>query len=119
MFNKLQTSTKDSEKIVLNRLEGPGAMVFNKFMFQINRMNIISGTPDQLCSRWKLTTWEFRKGIEELKKNNIIRKYTAKEYMINPDIVYNGDDRQYYIIKTMWDNQTSSGLKSNELCVRK
>ena len=34
------------------------------------------------------------------------------EYMLNPDIMFNGNDRQYFIVKHMWDTQTSTGLRT-------
>jgi hypothetical protein len=111
MFNKIQTDTSESEDLVKSKISGSAAAVLVKFMFSVNKINMVKGTPDILCKQWKITPWEFKCGIKDLKKQNLIRKYTAKEYMLNPDISYNGDDKRYYIIKHMWDKQTSIGLR--------
>jgi len=92
-------------------LEAPGAKLFARFVFNINKQNIVKGTPETIIKSTNITAWEFKVGIKELKRYNIIRKYTAKEYMLNPDVSYNGDDRRYYVLKHMWDTQTTTGLK--------
>jgi len=55
---------------------------------------------------------DFHRGLRVLKKSDFIRKYTKKEYMLNPDVMFNGNDKQYFIVKHMWDTQTSRGLRT-------
>lgn len=111
MFNKLQTGTAESAQLVSQRLEGVAAIVLIKMQLTVNRCNIAQGTPAYLSKMWGMTIGEFTLGMRALKKVDIIRKYTKAEYMINPAIVYNGTDQQYYVVKHMWDTQTSRGLR--------
>lgn len=111
MFNKLQQNSIEADTLRNGKLSGPAAVVFVKILFNVNQNNIIRGTPENIIQDAKITHWAFRKGIKNLKEKNIIRKYTAKEYMLNPDVSFNGDDKRYYILKHMWETQTSTGLK--------
>jgi hypothetical protein len=112
MFNKLQTGTAESERLVSQRLEGVAAIVLIKLQLTVNRFNMVKGQPAYLSRMWGMTIGEFTLGIRALKRYDMIRKYTKTEYMLNPAIMYNGQESQYYIVKHMWDNQTSRGLKS-------
>ena len=114
MFNKLKQDTIEADTLRNGKLGGPAAIVFVKMLFSVNQNNIVQGTPEEITRDAKMTDWEFKLGIKNLKKKNIIRKYTAKEYMLNPDISYNGPDARYYILKHMWDTQTTSGLKDGK-----
>ena len=72
---------------------------------------MVVGTPKTICQKSGMSLHDFHRGLRTLKKSDFIRKYTKKEYMLNPDVMFNGNDRQYFIIKHMWDTQTSKGLR--------
>tara|TARA_R110002020_G_scaffold399216_2_gene609080 strand:+ start:279 stop:500 length:222 start_codon:yes stop_codon:yes gene_type:complete len=72
---------------------------------------MVIGTPEKIAEMAGITLRDFSVGVRALKKCDLIRKYTKKEYMLNPDVMFNGNDKQYFIIKHMWDTQTSKGLR--------
>jgi len=106
MFNKLVTDSKEAERIRGIPMVNAAGTVLLKFMFLANRYNIIRGTPDQLIDKMGVSRWDFTHGVRALKKDDLIRKYTKREYMINPSVLFNGDDKQFYVVKHMWDTQT-------------
>ena len=111
MFNKLQLGTQPAAMLSKARLNKAGALVLLKMMYHINRVNIVEGTPADVAKMAGVTIGDFHVGVRSLKQTDFIRKYTKKEYMLNPDIMFNGNDRQYFIVKHMWDTQTSKGLR--------
>jgi hypothetical protein len=111
MFNKLQLGTQPATFLAKAKLNRAGALVLLKLMYHINRMNMIVGTPQEVAKTSGITIGDFHVGVRALKKLDFIRKYTKKEYMLNPDIMFNGNDKQYFIVKHMWDTQTSRGLR--------
>ncbi len=111
MFNKLQVDTKEAAYINRQLSEKTAALVLLKMMYQANKFNIIRGNPKGISEYFGIGIGDFHLGIRKLKKIDFIRKYTKHEYMLNPDVSFNGDDRQYYIVKHMWDTQTSVGLR--------
>ena len=112
MFNKFQLGTAPATFLAKNKLSSASALVLLKIMYQINRANKVSGTPQEIAKRGGITIGDFTVGIRALKKCDLIRKYTKKEYMLNPDVMFNGNDKQYFIVKHMWDTQTSRGLRT-------
>ncbi len=112
MFNKFQLGTPPATLLSNNQLSSDAALVLLKIMYKINRVNMVVGTPKIICEKSGMTLHNFHRGLRALKKFDFIRKYTKKEYMLNPDIMFNGNDRQYFIVKHMWDTQTSRGLRS-------
>ena len=115
MFNKFQLGTAPAMLLANNKLSSDAALVLLKVMYQINRVNMVVGTPKTICEKSGMTLHDFHRGLRALKKCDFIRKYTKKEYMLNPDIMFNGNDRQYFIVKHMWDTQTSRGLRKHIL----
>lgn len=77
----------------------------------MSKINVVHGTPAELARRCSMKILQFNLGVKNLKQLNILRKYTKREYMLNPDYAYNGDDRRYFIIKSIWDKQTTLGLR--------
>ena len=112
MFSKLQIGTGAAELAHSGQCSGNAKLVLFQFSYKANKFNIVQGTPVELARLCHLTLWQFNQGVQGLKNIDIIRKYTKKEYMINPDISYNGDDTKYHVIKHMWDNQTTSGFRN-------
>ena len=112
MFNKLQLGTQPAALLAKTKLTSSAALVLLKIMYHVNRMNMVFGTPDSISKLSGVRLHDFHRGLRSLKKLDFIRKYTKKEYMLNPDIMFNGNDKQYYIVKHMWDTQTSQGLKN-------
>ena len=112
MFNKFQLGTAPATLLANNKLSSDAALVLLKMMYKINRVNMIAGTPKESSTKTGITLGDFSVGIRALKKCDLIRKYTKKEYMLNPDVMFNGNDKQYFIVKHMWDTQTSRGLRS-------
>ncbi len=113
MFNKFQLGTQPADFLAKAKLDSTAALVLLKLMCHINRSNMVVGTPQGIAEMSGMTLREFILGSRYLKKCDLIRKYTKREYMLNPDIMFNGDDRQYYIVKHMWDTQTTRGLRDN------
>ena len=111
MFNKFQLGTPAAALLANNKLPSDAALVLLKIMYQINRVNMVIGTPKTIAEDAGITLHDFHRGLRALKKSDFIRKYTKKEYMLNPDVMFNGNDRQYFIVKHMWDTQTSRGLR--------
>lgn len=112
MFNKFQLGTQPADFLAKAKLDNVGALVLLKFMYHINKLNMVVGTPKEISRMSGMTIGDFTLGIRALKKCDLIRKFTKKEYMLNPDIMFNGDDRRYYVVKHMWDTQTSKGLRT-------
>ena len=112
MFNKFQLGTRPAGFLARNKISSNAALVLLKLMYRINRVNMVLGTPKTICEETGMTLYDFSIGIRDLKKCDLIRKFTKKKYMLNPEVMFNGNDKQYYIVKHMWDTQTSSGLKS-------
>jgi DNA-binding MarR family transcriptional regulator len=112
MFNKFQLGTQPAEFLAKAKLDSVPALVLLKLMCHINKFNMVVGTPKEISKMSGMTIGDFTVGIRALKKYDLVRKYTKKEYMLNPDIMINGDDKQYYVVKHMWDTQTSTGLRT-------
>ena len=112
MFNKFQLGTQPADFLAKKKVGSTAALVLLKMMYHINRVNMVIGTPKDISATYKITLGDFTIGIRDLKKCDLIRKYTKKEYMLNPDVMFNGNDKQYFIVKHMWDTQTSKGLRS-------
>ena len=112
MFNKFQLGTQPATFLAKNKLGSAAALVLLKMMYHINRVNMVIGTPQGISDKAGITLGEFSVGVRDLKKCDLIRKYTKKEYMLNPDVMFNGNDKQYFIVKHMWDTQTSKGLRT-------
>ena len=111
MFNKFQLGTPPATLLANNKLSSHAALVLLKIMYKINRVNMVAGTSEEICKSTGMTLHDFHRGLRNLKKSDFIRKYTKKEYMLNPDVMFNGNDKQYFIVKHMWDTQTSRGLR--------
>ena len=111
MFNKFQLGTQPADFLAKKKVGSTAALVLLKMMYHINRVNMVIGTPKDIAKTAGITIGDFTVGIRALKKCDLIRKYTKKEYMLNPDVMFNGDDKQYFIVKHMWDKQTSKGLR--------
>ena len=112
MFNKFQLGTQPATFLARNKLSSSSALVLLKMMYHINRVNMVIGTPEKIAKMAGITLRDFSVGVRALKKCDLIRKYTKKEYMLNPDVMFNGNDKQYFIVKHMWDTQTSKGLRT-------
>jgi len=112
MFNKFQLGTQPAAFLAKNKLSSSSALVLLKMMYHINRVNMVIGTPEKIAEMAGITLRDFSVGVRALKKCDLIRKYTKKEYMLNPDVMFNGNDKQYFIVKHMWDTQTSKGLRT-------
>ena len=115
MFNKFQLGTAPATLLANNKLSSDAALVLLKIMYKINRVNMVIGTPATISESAGITLHDFHRGLRALKKCDFIRKFTKKEYMLNPDIMFNGNDLQYFIVKHMWDTQTSRGLRKHIL----
>ncbi len=112
MFNKLVIGSRAANYIAKTCSDKSTMLVLIKLMYSINRMNIVVGTPKSISASSGITIGDFSSGVRGLKKLDFVRKYTKREYMLNPEVVFNGDDRQFYIVKHMWDTQTSRGLRT-------
>tara|TARA_B100001245_G_C22872867_1_gene419736 strand:- start:1069 stop:1407 length:339 start_codon:yes stop_codon:yes gene_type:complete len=112
MFNKFQLGTQPANFLAKTKLNSAAALVLLKMMYHINRVNMVIGTPKSISETAGMTLGDFSVGIRSLKKCDLVRKYTKKEYMLNPDVMFNGNDKQYFIVKHMWDTQTSRGLRT-------
>ena len=112
MFNKFQLGTQPADFLAKTKLSSAAALVLLKMMYHINRVNMVIGTPKSISETAGMTLGDFSVGIRSLKKCDLVRKYTKKEYMLNPDVMFNGNDKQYFIVKHMWDTQTSRGLRT-------
>tara|TARA_R110000787_G_scaffold78897_1_gene172355 strand:- start:1595 stop:1933 length:339 start_codon:yes stop_codon:yes gene_type:complete len=111
MFNKLQTDTPEASYINRQLSDKSAALILLKFMQQASRFNMVKGNPKGISEHFGVVVGDFHLGIRKLKNLDFVRKYTKHEYMLNPDISFNGDDKQYFIVKHMWDTQTSKGLR--------
>ena len=112
MFNKFQLGTQPANFLAKTKLNSAAALVLLKMKYHINRVNMVIGTPKSISETAGMTLGDFSVGIRSLKKCDLVRKYTKKEYMLNPDVMFNGNDKQYFIVKHMWDTQTSRGLRT-------
>lgn len=111
MFNKFVVGNKDAQRLASEPVDKTAVLVLMKLMHHINRVNMVQGTPATISAKMGVTLWEFNHGIRELKKLDFVKKYTKWEYMISPNLMFNGDERQYHIVKHMWLTQTTQGLR--------
>ena len=111
MYNKYMTDTAESKQVGCSPLDNKAAKVLLKFIWHMNRYGITKGKPNDLAQKMGISKWDFIHGVRALKELNYIRKYTKWEYMINPNIAGNGDDKQRFIVQHMWDEQTIEGSK--------
>ena len=109
MFNRFQLGTKSVEYLAKSKLEDSTAVVLLKGMYHLNKNNMIVGSPKEIALDLGITMWDFDSGMRTLKQYDCVRKFTKREYMINPDVIYVGN--RYDVAKFMWDNQTSRGLR--------
>ncbi len=111
MYNKFIVDTAEAKQVGCDPLDNKAAKVLLKFIWHMNKYGITKGTPNKLAQNMGISLWDFNHGVRALKKLNYIRKYTKWEYMVNPNIAGNGDDRQHYIVQHMWNSQTIEGSK--------
>ena len=81
MFNKFQLGTEPANFLAKNNMSSDAALVLLKIMYQINRVNMVVGTPKIICDKSGMTLHDFHRGLRALKKSDFIRKYTKKEYI--------------------------------------
>ena len=108
----MQLGTQPASFLTKAKLNSSAALVLLKIMYHMNRVNMIAGTPDSIAKKAGMTLWDFTVGIRTLKQYDFVRKYTKQEYMLNPDVMFNGNDKQYFIVKHMWDTQAKRGLRT-------
>ena len=106
MYNKFIIDTAEARQVGCAPLDNKAAKVLLKFIWHMNRYGISKGTPEGLAGKMGISRWDFIHGVRALKKLDYLRKYTKWEYMINPRIAGNGDEKQAYIVQHMWDTQT-------------
>jgi len=111
MFNKFQVGTQAAKHLAQVCNDKSATLVLIKFMYQMNKFNMIVGTPASIAKQSGILIRDFSLGIRALKEFDFVRKYTKREYMVNPDIMFNGDDEKYFVVKHMWDTQTTRGLR--------
>ena len=87
MFNKLQLGTQPASLLAKTKLSSSAALVLLKMMYHVNRMNMVVGTPETISDMSGVRLHDFHRGLRALKKLDFIRKYTKKEYMLNPDVM--------------------------------
>jgi len=112
MFNKFQTDTPEAAELGTRPIDNTASVVLLKMMFHMNRVNMVKGSPKQLMEKMGVTLWDFNTGVRALKTLDYIRKFTKWEYMVNPNIIFNGDERQYFVVQHMWDTETTKGAQS-------
>lgn len=112
MFNKFSTSSPEARQLGTAPMEHCAGTVLLKLMFHMNRWNMVKGKPATLNKLMGISLWDFNHGVKALKKLDFVRKYTKWEYMVNPNLIFNGDEKQFYIVQHMWDTQTKSGLRN-------
>ena len=109
-FIKSMTDTKAS-KYLLREFNDPRAgLLLIKLSLDIDKGNLITGTPASLAKRYNISVRNFIFGVKVLKQVDLIRKYSKQEYMLNPKIEYIGDDKRLWLLEHIWDTQTTSGL---------
>lgn len=113
MFHKLQVNTEAAKFLARSCNHKAATLVLFKLVYMINRRNIVKGTPVELAKAAGVTLRDFNLGIQALKNFDLVRKYTRREYMLNPDVLFNGSDSDYYMVKHMWDQQTTQGLRKS------
>jgi len=111
MFNKFRVDTEEAKFLASQPIDAAATLILVKFMGNMNKFNMIKGSPRQVMDRMGITQWEFNHGMRALKKLGFIRKYTKTEYMVNPALMFNGDDQQYYSVRYMWETQTIKSSK--------
>lgn len=111
-FDKTSKTSPEAIRLCRARIHPAAGIVLLKLCILSDRNNIVQGKPTDLAKEINVTLWEFNKGVRELKELDIVRKYTKTEYMISPNYKYNGDERRFYILQNMWENQTTKGKRS-------
>lgn len=111
MFYKIYLQGAIANLIKKKLLGDHAKLVLFTSLVWLNKQNMIIGSPKALREQLDMSQHSFDLGIQELKNKNIMRKYTKKEYMINPNFVYYGDEQSFHVLKYMWDTQTTKGLR--------
>ncbi len=111
MFNKIHTDTGVTVQLHKLDLGVSAVAVLHYICFNINKKNIVVGTPEYLAKKFNMSLRHFNTGVRVLKKIGVVKKYTKQEYMLHPDIAHNGDEKRYWVIRHLWDTQTTTGLR--------
>lgn len=111
MFNKFLTDTAEAGYLRSKQLNASAALVLLKLMYRVNRYNIVEGSPSNLSWAMGISLWDFNHGVRVLKKMDLVRKYSKWEYMVNPQVMFNGEEKQRQIVRQLWNNQTKRGFR--------
>lgn len=111
MFVKLQQQSNAAIRVKDPSMGRQGKSVLGVAMFYLDKNNLLVGSPIELQKLLGLSKSDFEIGMKQLKAADLVRKFSKREYMINPLLVYYGDERHLYILKYKWDTQTTLGLR--------
>jgi len=111
MWDKLMTDT-NMAKFLAKKLNSPKAgLLLLKFMYHTDSSNLVAGVPVDIAKKFGISLRNFTYGVRELKGLDLVRKYSKREYMLNPAVSYHGDTKRAFILQHIWDTQTTSGLR--------
>ena len=111
MFYKLYLDNPAGQVIKNNQINNKAKVLFISAVFHLNKRNMLVGSPKDIQKKLNISKGDFELGIQELKRNNLVRKYSKTEYMINPELTYYGDEKVFYTLKHIWDTQTTIGIR--------
>ena len=81
------------------------------FLAADNRM-LVKGSPEVISKLIAVNVSNFCLAVRELKRMELVRKYSRWEYMINPECKKIDDIRDEEQLMHMWNKDSTDGLRS-------
>jgi len=113
MFYKLRLDSQPIRLIKSHTITNRAKLLLLNALFYLDKNNMLIGSPKDLMKLLNLGKYDFEEGMKELKRFDLVRKYTKREYMFNPEILHYGDDKHLYILHHKWETQTTRGIRKS------
>lgn len=84
-------------------------LVLNRLLPHVDKHNTVYGKQEELAIRANVSVRNFKVGIQELLKKDVVRKVKRGVYMINPQFVIEGDEKNQGVVEYKW------GMLNSEL----
>ena len=88
--------------------------VFIRLLMVVDKKMVVRGSPGVVSKLIDVSISNFNLAVRELKRRELVRKYSRWEYMINPGCVGVDDIRDEKQLMYMWEKDSISGLRRAE-----
>lgn len=93
---------------LMNHIQKPiTALMLIRLMPIMDNINSIRMPLDELAMEVGSSKSNLSIAIAEMKKLDIVRKLDKSTYIFNPDLIYKGRDKEYFVIQHYWDSAIS------------